>query len=782
MGLVTTLSSAQDFKQTIRGTVTDAQSEVTIVGAAVTLNPQDSLPKRVLTDVNGKFRFDNVPIGRHTLHIEMISYDPALLENLEVTSSKELVLNVSLQEQVNMQEEFVITADDDKTQANNEMATVSARILSIDESKRYAGSLNDVSRMAQNFAGVRGSDDSRNDIVIRGNSPIGVLYRMEGIDIPNPNHFAAEGTTGGPVSMLNNNVLANSDFLTGAFPAEYGNATSGVFDLKLRSGNNEKHEFLGQMGFNGLEFMAEGPLSKNHKASYLISYRYSTLELFQKIGFEFGTASIPEYQDMTFRLNFPSKNGSTQIFGMGGISQIEFLDSETDSTDLFAFGGFDTRFKSRVGVLGFKHTRFLSKSAYVKVILGMTGHSTFIENDSVSVTDKTPIAYYRNNSATVKQTLNVYFNQKISAKHTIRVGAITDRYVFNLSDSAYTNPGQPFFVISDFDGDTWLVRAYAQWQFRPTNKITFNTGIHNQFLTLNNTISPEPRVGMRYQLNRINALSVGYGLHSSLVPFRVYFENVETSNGSVRPNQDLGFSKAHHFVLGYDRVLGDNKRIKAEVYYQSLFDVPVNAQPSSYSMLNQGAAFGVAFPDSLENSGTGWNTGFELTFEKFLDRGLYYLLTVSLYESRYKGSNGIEYNTAFNGNYTFNLIGGKEFEIAKNKKNKKRQSLLSASARVTWQGGQRFTPILLEESIAAGEAVYDFDNAFRDRYEDYFRADLRIGIKVNGKKTTQEWAVDLQNVTNRQNLFRQEFNSSTGKIDKVFQIGLLPIALYKITF
>lgn len=185
---------------------------------------------------------------------------------------------------------------------------MSARQLSTDEAFRYAGTRSDPSRMAQNFAGVSGTNDGRNDIIIRGNSPVGVLWRMDGIDIPNPNHFSTLGATGGPVSILNINTLKNSDFLTSAFPAQYGNALAGVFDLKLRNGNNEKNEFIGQLGFNGFEFGAEGPLNKNSKASYLVNYRYSMVAALQSIGLNFGTGSAtPYYQNSTFKINIPTK-------------------------------------------------------------------------------------------------------------------------------------------------------------------------------------------------------------------------------------------------------------------------------------------------------------------------------------------------------------------------------------------------------------------------------------------------------------------------------------------
>ena len=291
-------------EQNIRGVVLDKDSKSPLIGANVIVIDVDPIIGAA-TDFDGRYTIEKVPLGRHTLQISYIGYETKTLPNIEVTAGKEVILNVELQESI-LIDEVVVEAQQDKDKTVNRMASVSARTFSIDETMRYAGSLNDVARMAQNFAGVQGSDDSRNDIVIRGNSPTGVLYRLEDVDIPNPNHFALNGTTGGPVSILNNNVLDNSDFMTGAFPAEYGNAIAGVFDLKLRSGNNQQHEFLGQLGFNGVEMMAEGPISKKQYSSYIVDFRYSTLKLFQLMGLNFGTGTaVPDYSRWFFQIKFP---------------------------------------------------------------------------------------------------------------------------------------------------------------------------------------------------------------------------------------------------------------------------------------------------------------------------------------------------------------------------------------------------------------------------------------------------------------------------------------------
>ena len=292
--------------QTLRGRIVDEVDNTPLIGVNIIVVSTTDAQLGSTTDVEGNYRIENVPVGRQTLKVTYVGYEEQTVSNIVVTAGKEVVLNFGLRESVSQLNELVIVADtkEDKTATNNDLAVVSARSFNVDDTKRYAGALGDPSRMAANFAGVVGGNDSRNDIVVRGNSPTGMLWQLEGLNIPNPNHFGALVSTGGPVSILNNNNLDKSDFMTSAFPAQYGNATAGVFDLKLRDGNNQKREFMGQVGFNGFEFGAEGPFSKTSKASYILNYRYSTLAIFQALGIEFGTGSnTPLYQDLNFKVS-----------------------------------------------------------------------------------------------------------------------------------------------------------------------------------------------------------------------------------------------------------------------------------------------------------------------------------------------------------------------------------------------------------------------------------------------------------------------------------------------
>lgn len=773
LAFISCVSYSQSITKTIRGTVTDKETFQPLIGAKVIVVGSDPLIGAV-SDIDGSFRLENVPVGRQTVKITFVGYEPYIRQNIDLTS-KDVVLNVQMVEAVNVMNKVEVEARK-KGETVNKMATVSARSFSVEESNRYAGSKNDVARMAQNFAGVQGADDSRNDIVIRGNSPSGVLFRMEGIDIPNPNHFARFGTTGGPISMLNNNVMANSDFMTGAFPAEYGNATAGVFDLKMRPGNNEAHEFMFQFGFNGAEFMAEGPISRKKKSSYLINYRYSTLQLFKVLGINFGSTAVPDYQDMSFKLNFPSKKGLTTVFGIGGVSAIDILAEDTDSSDLFAIDYSNTLFRSNVGVVGVSHRQRIGDKSYINISAGIQTAINKVLNDTVDFNYQNAFTTYASNSIISKQTTAIFYNHKFNARHLVKVGLFADLYLLNLRDSTYDRELMDYFHLRDFQGNTFLYQPYGQYQFRPTENITLNLGVHLQSLTLNNRLAVEPRAGASWSISKKDRISLGYGLHSQMQPIELYFVQSTIDGVTTQPNNNLDFNKSHHLVLGYQHRFPFGINAKFETYYQYLFDIPVQTSSSSYSILNFGADFVGIIPSNLESEGTGENYGAELTVEKFLDKGFYFLVTASVYESFYAASDGNKYNTAFNGNYTFNSLLGYELRFSEGK------MALTFDGKFTVNGGKRYTPILLEESIAAGYEVRDPDNVFALRYDDYIRGDFRVAFKMIGEKVTQEWAVDIQNITNRRNIFYTEYSAASERINTVYQTGLLPIGQYRIYF
>jgi len=779
---ITPFLFSQEITQTIRGAVVDKQTQNPLYGAIVQVLVIEG--KNAITDENGKFRIEKVPIGRHQLKVSLLSYKERV-QTVILTSGKEIVLNIELEESVIEGQEIVVIAETDKTKTNNKNTTVSSRGFTIEETSRYAGSRNDPARMAANFAGVSGANDSRNDIIIRGNSPLGVLWRLNGMDIPNPNHFGSLGSTGGPISILNNNTLDNSDFLSSAFPADYGNAIAGVFDLKMRPGNNEKFEFLGQMGFNGFEAAAEGPLSKKKNASFLIDYRYSTLQVFKALGINFGTgAAVPQYQDLTYNFTFPTKKaGKFTFYGIGGLSYITLLDKERDKKeDLYGYKGIDTYFRSNVGIAGVMHTYVINESSYIRSNIGASGQFNRITADNV-LFDSLGVATgftkpnYHSTTYTNKYSVNSVYNKKFSAKNFITMGVYVDDFQTLLADSVDNLDSLGYHVIRNFSGNSLLLQGFFNWQHKFSDKVTLNSGMRYIHFLLNNTYNAEPRVGLRYSFKETRSLSFGAGLHSLVQPLYVYFSSVYDSltRQSRQTNVDLGLTKSAHGVIAYDMNLGKNARIKAEVYYQYLFNVPVRESRPYFSVLNLGANFESPNVDSLINKGTGENYGFEFTLEKFYSKGYYYLLTASLFQSYYYGSDNVRRNTAFNGNYVLNVLGGKEFKI-------KEKHIFALDLKLTYSGGKRFTPIDLVASQYVGVEVKDHTHAYEKQYPEYFRLDIKPSYRYNMKKVTMEVNCDFQNVTRHENVFQQTYDPSSKTIVTDYQLRFFFVPQFRLLF
>jgi len=771
---------AQTITQTVRGIVLDKQTQSPISGAIVqVINAEPLLA--TASNEKGEFKIINVPIGRIQLKFQVMSYQEKYITVI-LNAGKESVLNIELEENAVQSEEVVITAEQDKTQTNNKMSSVSSRVFSAEEAARYAGSRNDPARMAANFAGVSGANDSRNDIIIRGNSPIGILWRLNGLDIPNPNHFGNAGSTGGPISILNNNTLGNSDFMTGAFAADYGNATSGVFDLKMRPGNNEKHEFVAQIGFNGFELGAEGPFNKNKNSSYMVNYRYSTLSVFKALNIDFGAgAAVPQYQDITFKTDFNSeKIGKFSFWGIGGLSYVALLESDKKAgQDLYGFSSRDTYFRSNVGAGGISHTYLFKNNAYLKTNIGISGQYNNIVADRIDTAFKTPKNLkpeYRQITQNLRYSLNTTYNKKFSTRNFLSVGFYSELYSTLFIDSSDTRFGNNTFVtLRNYKGTTALLRGFMQWQHKFTNNFLFNAGVSNQFFLLNNSNAIEPRFGFKYSITNKQSLSAGGGLHSQLQPIYIYFASDTVKGKTIETNRNLDYTRAAHGVIAYDNNFSRSFRLKTEIYYQYIFNAPVKSYPDYFSALNLGADFNSPNVNNLVSKGTGYNYGLELTLEKFYSQGYYFLFTGSLFESKYKGSDLVLRNTAFNGNYVMNLLGGKELKIGQ-------KHIISIDVRATYAGGKRYSPIDLQASIAANAEVRDATNAFNYQYPDYFRVDVKPSYKFNSKKITHEISIDFQNISRNLNVFQQTYDLANKAIKTDYQLRFFVIPQYRILF
>ncbi|MBO6518087.1 MAG: TonB-dependent receptor [Bacteroidia bacterium] len=536
--------------------------------------------------------------------------------------------------------------------------------------------------------------------------------------------------------------------------------------------------------------MAEGPISRKRKSSYLVNYRYSALGVFHLLGFEFGTGvAIPQYQDATFKLHFPDKKGSTSIFGLGGKSDIELFQSEDDSDNAYGDDYEDLRYGTNTGVIGITRTHKLGRYTKLKVVAAVNAARTQTHLDTFALDSGKIINYsglYRDNSTQGKYTFNATVEHKFNSKSSLRSGVRFHQYFFELNDSVY-NQDYGFWVEpTSFSGNTNLVQAFVNERYRINKRIKVNLGLSFSMYGLNNSMALEPRFGLKYKVNSKYTISAGYGLHSLLPPFRIYFEEITDSLGNKRKiNQDLGFMRSHHYALAHDFSIGKNSRLKVETYYQHMFDVPVDGDGNVYyTLLNQGADFGVNFTENMQNNGMGRNYGLEITLERFMNKGFYFLNTLSLYRSQYTALNDIRYPTVFDSRYALNLLGGKEFYFTEktNKKGKTSKASMTADVKFVVNGGQRHTPVDVVATEQQNEVVYVNSRTNELQYQEYARFDLRIAYKVQTKKMTQEWGIDIQNLTNRDNIFSTQYDPETKEYRITNQTGILPIGLYRITF
>jgi len=770
MMLLLTVSIFAQTSQTIRGTVIDYASSQPIPLATIVLLKTEPLIG-ITTDSLGNFSIPNIPVGRYDVQVNLIGYEPAIIREVIIISAKQTFLTIKLKENINTLGEVEIKPRVNKEEPLNSMASVSARMLSVEEAKRYAGGFDDPARLASSFAGVA-SNASENGIIVRGNAPKFVQWKMEGIEIPNPNHFGDLRSFGGGIfTGLSSQMLANSDFFTGAFPAEYNNALSGVFDMAMRTGNNQKREHTFQAGLVGIDASSEGPFKKGGRSSYLFNYRYSTLSLLAPVLPE--SAGSIKFQDLSFKLNFLTKKAG--IFSLWGIGLIDGAANKPkiDSTKWeYNDDRSDDVINQYMGAGGIGHKYFFTNNAYLKTTVAATTNgvnwTTQKFNSQLILQPQSKISNTNSNIV-----LSSFLNKKFSARHTNKTGILVTGMLYDiLLNNSLTSGAAPQEIVNT-KGFSTLLSAYSNSSFNLTNKLVMNIGVNGQFFTLNNHYTIEPRLGVRQQMGKKQSVGFAYGLHSRLEKLNYYFNNSQIT-GEKAVNKNLDFTKAHHFVLSYDWRVTELIHFKAEPYFQQLFSVPVIAN-SSFSFINlQNDWF---FSEKLQNTGDGRNYGLDITFEKYISKGYYYLFSGSVFNSEYKGGDGVWRNTRFNRNYAVNFLIGKEWQVGKNK-----QNVVSVNTRCTYQGGNRYSPIDEASSRLTKEAVFDETNAYSKQTASSLNIHFTASYKVNKKKSSRELALKIVNLTGQPDFYGFKYNFINNRVDKDLASVVIPNLSFKIEF
>lgn len=530
--------------QTVRGIVLDSKTNAPIEFATVRIMNVGSLGST--TDSLGRFRIDNVPVGRCNIQTSYVGYNTNIFNEIPVTSSKEVYMEITLDENIHSLAEVVIQPEIKKDKPLNAMAITGGRMISMEEAGRFANGFDDPARLSSAFAGVAG-DVGTNAVAIRGNSPQFTQWRLEGVEIPNPTHFAdLTGLGGGFLSALSTQVIGNSDFYNGAFPSEYSNALSGIFDMQIRNGNNQKYEHTFQLGILGIDLASEGPISRKHGSSYIFNYRFSTTSLAT------GNDMNLKYQDLSFKLNFPTrKAGTFSIWGIGLIDRYkpEAIDRDEWETQGDRQSG-NTAFDKAAG--GLTHKYLINADTYIRSSLAATYSKDRTRADQMTEDDKlVHVGDIRNSKWDI--VFNSYLNKKFNSNHINRTGITVTGLQYDLDYKISPNFGLdvPMEQISKGNGGSCVLSAYSSSVINLSNHLTTSLGITAQYFTLNKNWTVEPRAALKWSFNPKHALALAYGLHSRREKLDYYFVEQE-ANGKTESNRYLDFSKAHHFGLTYD--------------------------------------------------------------------------------------------------------------------------------------------------------------------------------------------------------------------------------------
>jgi hypothetical protein len=760
--------------------VTDKETRTPLAGANVII--LNSLPLTgTTTDVSGKFRI-TAEIGRATVRVSFLGYEDIILPDLLIASGKEVDLNVEMREKVIRTQEVIVSAGRENRAGINQMATISTQTIRTDDALRYAGGFYDPSRIVNSFAGVvTANSDESNDIIIRGNSSRGLLWRLEGIEIPNPNHFSdGQGGSGGAYSAITSNVISNFDFFTGAFPAEYGNAVSGVMDLNLRKGNSDHREYALQTGMIGAEISAEGPFKKNSGTSFLIDARYvnfsylSNLKLID-LG---GTNFAPRSQDVVFNINLPEKNsGNINIFGFYGSSEFGKFAVHNTSSWSTSDDSWEEIQAQGSAVLGIKH--LLTLPGGTGFIRSVVAYTTFYDTYSEGFVDSSfnRTNSYHHNYKYPAIRFSFLLNNKVSSKDIIRTGINIQLLGARMEDLRLNSSGSyDTFVSPEAFGV--LYQFYTQLKKRITENFEINSGGHIMIFSVNGDINLEPRVGFRWQFAPGKYFNTGVGLHSRTESFPVYYSLIKNNYGILEPlNKDLGFSKSFQLVTGLDLAITNNIRLRIEAYNQKLFDIPiVYKTTSTYSAINTAEELPLS---DLTNKGLGFNRGIELTLEKSFSKNYYFLFTISLFKSKYKPGDGNWYNTYYNTSFVSNFLAGRDFYFGRNKRNS-----IGINTKSLIRGGYRYTPVDLAKSLKSKKIIYASSQTYADQLPDFIRIDAGINFRRNNPGFSWIIMLDVQNISNRKNVFRKRFSYQNGEVitNNIYSIGAVPVVNLRIEF
>jgi len=751
------VTHAQEIIGSVSGKVQDAAGAV-LSGASIAVFQNSDTPVTgVASDTGGKFSLQLAP-GRYKLVVSFTGHQSRESELL-VIAGKSNVLSVTLEEVPTELEEVVVSPEP----VNGTGLTS----VSIEKTLRVPANFFDPVRMLTSYPGVIAANDQANSIIVKGYSPNHVLWRVEGLDVVNPNHLANAGTmgdkptaNGGGVSILSAQVLDRTDFRSGYLPTGYGNGLAGIMDMKLRAGATDKTQYTAQASLIGLDLAAEGPLNKEKGSSFLVNYRYSTIGLLSSMGVDFGDEAI-NFQDLTFSLSAPRKNGSKlSAFGFMGSSKNVF-NAKPEAEWEEEKDRYDIAFKGLTYGIGLVNH---SKPGTWNFVSGLSFSGQVQERNSQSMPlqdPNTPHVYSESYDArNIIISGFVKANRKLGAYGNLETGVRLNQYLQSLKNVTNTQAYLDIFTpLSRGRVNGLLMQPYASWT-KYVGTWHLNAGLQYVRFAFNNTDSWEPKLSVT-KSGKNNVVSLSAGTTSQMQ---------QTQNYLVVGSKGIGFTRSHQALAEWKTQLPGALKLTTSAFYHWIENAPVVRDEPYYSTLNQWD--GYIWNDTLVNTGKGRNYGVEASLEKRFYNNLYFILSGSRYEAKFY--NGTTYlNSRFNTKFTSSLLVGKEW----NKKNRS----FGVHARALYLGGLRQPLIDLVATEQVGTTIYQEQNGFL-RLPDYFRTDLRVSWRKNKPGYTRTLSIDIQNVTSQQNTAFTYYDTFLQKETTKYQLGIIPVLAYRVDF
>ena len=729
----------------------------------------DDFQQQAISDSSGRFTFTDVPPGRYSLRASHLSYSKKVIPEIYIKASRPEKVTIHLQER-----ELVLQEAEIQPLPVTRGTSLHSTTFTIEETQRFPASFFDPARLIISQPGVTTSNDQANQLVIHGQSPNNVGWQLEGAEILNPNHLPNAGTfsdrsspSGGGVNILSGQLMGNSRFYSGALPATMGNAIGGLFDISLREGSRQQRSHTLQASLLGIDLATEGPFQKEKNSSYLVNYRYSTVGLLGQLGVNFGNEEI-EFQDLAFHLNFPNtKAGDISFYGLGGLSNNNLNPLEDTAEWESDKDRQEVRFGAGMAATGLRQNLSLSGKASLTQSLA---YSTRYSNRQGQFFNPT-LNPFNVSEESIEQHLLSYkgiVNKQHSEVFSSSSGLAVNYYRSSLFSVRNKQQGTD----ADYSLSYTSLQPFTEIRYSLSSSWLLTGGLRFLYDSHNTKLYPEPRLEILHGLSPGSSIQLSYNLLSQPTLTQPFLIPAAYSNGEKIALEPI---RSHYTALGYEKDWQSNTSLKTKVFYQFMNQVPVSLASGIFSALNtvEDLALG-----PIASLGRGQVYGFDASLQRYFIKDLYYLLSISTFNATYEDAKGDWHNMRFNSQYTMSFTGGKEW--TKEKKDKLRT--IGLNLRGLYRGGYWHTPINEAASRAQSTTVFDWDRPFEERLPAYFSFDLRLSHTKQKENYLRTWSLDIQNVTNRQNISWYYYDQLLDEVRPAYQLGIIPVLGYRIEF